>query len=54
MAVFSGGGVGGYVLKEKLKIIKLSLCEWHHKYAHNIQGKITNVKERIAVLDEKD
>lgn len=42
------------MLKQKLKMIKVSLCEWHQKHAHNIQGKITNAKECIAVLDEKE
>lgn len=46
-------GWAGYVLKEKLKIIKFSLREWYKNHNHNIPGKIDNMKARLAVLDEK-
>jgi len=46
-------GWGGYVLKEKLTMIKMALQEWHHKNTLNIPGKILTVKNRIFILDEK-
>lgn len=46
-------GWGGYVLKEKLKMLKLSLKEWHMQHARNIGGKIMAVKNQISVLDSK-
>lgn len=38
------GGWGGFVLKEKLKMIKLALREWH---------KIDVIKKRLTVLDHE-
>lgn len=48
MVFVSGGGWGGNVLKEKLKMIKVALREWHQSYTHNIPGKFFSVKERIS------
>jgi NADH:ubiquinone oxidoreductase subunit len=45
---FQVEGWGGYVLKEKLKMIKVALREWHQSHTHNIPGKISSVKERIS------
>jgi hypothetical protein len=50
---FQVEGWGGFVLKEKLKMIKVALREWHQNHSHNISGRITLVKGRISVLDEK-
>lgn len=41
------------MLKEKLKMIKLTLWEWHQTHTQNIPGKISMVRDRITVLDEK-
>jgi hypothetical protein len=40
-------------MKEKLKMVKLALREWHQNHTYNIPSKISNMKERISVLDEK-
>jgi len=32
-------GWGGYVLKEKLKQIKIALKDWHLTHSHNLSGK---------------
>lgn len=44
---------GGYVLKEKFKMTKVTLREWHQTHNQNISGKIYTVRGRITVLDEK-
>ncbi|CAJ2632329.1 unnamed protein product [Trifolium pratense] len=46
-------GWGGYVLKEKLKMIKVALKEWHKTHAQNLPSRIDNLKIRLASLDEK-
>jgi len=33
-------GWGGFVLKEKLKLIKVALKEWHASNTHNLPAKI--------------
>jgi len=35
---FEVNGWGAYVLKEKLRLIKGSLKEWHHQHTHNMEG----------------
>jgi len=45
-------GWGGYVLREKFKLMKLALKEWHFVHAKNIPGKIELLKNRLSVLDE--
>ena len=50
---FEVTGWGGFVLKEKLKLIKVALKEWHLSHTHNLSGKIASLKERQAVIDEK-
>jgi len=49
---FEVEGWGGYVLREKLKRIKLALKEWHSVHARNISGKIEVLKNRLSELDE--
>jgi len=44
---------GGYVLREKLKLIKYALKEWHTVHVKNIPGKIDAVKIRLSELDGK-
>jgi len=47
---FHTKGSGGYVLKDKLKLIKGSLKEWHQTHTSNLQSKISKVKDRISSL----
>ena len=44
---------GGFVLKEKFKLIKLALREWHQTHSQNLPAKIATLKDRIATLDSK-
>ena len=46
-------GSGGYVLKEKLKLLKLALKEWHQTHLQNLPSRISLLKEEIAMLDLK-
>ena len=41
-------------LKKKLKLMKSSLKEWHCQHSHNLDGRITVVKQRMSQLDSKD
>jgi hypothetical protein len=50
---FNTEGWGAYVLKEKLKLIKGSLKEWHQRHSQNMDGRCRMVKERMALLDIK-
>jgi hypothetical protein len=50
---FDVHGWGGYVLKHKLKMIKINLKEWHQRHSQNMEGKITSVKNRILFFDSK-
>ncbi|XP_024626603.1 uncharacterized protein [Medicago truncatula] len=50
---FSCHGWGGFVLKQKLKMMKASLMVWHQQRCQNLEGRMTEVKNKIAVLDEK-
>ncbi|CAJ2637850.1 unnamed protein product [Trifolium pratense] len=50
---FQVDGWGGYVLKEKLNMIKASLKEWHKAHTQNLPGRIETLKGRLAALDEK-
>ncbi|WJX63191.1 hypothetical protein P8452_48110 [Trifolium repens] len=46
-------GWGGYVLKEKLKLLKAALKEWHKEHAHNLPSRIKSLKVRLSALDQK-
>jgi len=46
-------GWGGFVLKEKLKHIKIVLKEWHLTHSHNLSGKILSLKNQIDVLEAR-
>jgi len=46
-------GLGGFVLREKLKMIKEALKEWHVTHSKNLPGRIKSLKERQAELDGK-
>jgi hypothetical protein len=46
-------GWGGFVLREKLKLIKLALKEWHRKHSSNLPARITSLKDRIEAFEIK-
>ncbi|XP_024626759.1 uncharacterized protein [Medicago truncatula] len=46
-------GWGGYVLREKLKLIKLALKEWHRRHSQNLPARITLLKDRIEAFEVK-
>ena len=46
-------GWGGYVLKEKLKLIKLALKDWHQLHAKNLPARISSLKDRISTIELK-
>jgi len=46
-------GWGSFVLKEKLKLLKLALKDWHQRHAQNLPAHILSLKEQIAFLDLK-
>jgi hypothetical protein len=46
-------GWGGFVLKEKLKLMKVALKEWHLTHSHNLSSRIDSLKARLSVLDLK-
>ncbi|CAJ2652820.1 unnamed protein product [Trifolium pratense] len=50
---FQVDGWGGYVLKEKFKMIKVALKEWHTAHVQNLPGRIETLKVRLSALDEK-
>ncbi|MCH86339.1 cysteine-rich receptor-like protein kinase [Trifolium medium] len=50
---FQVSGWGGYVLKEKLKMMKNSPKEWHLNHGRNTTGRLNEVKDRMNVLDIK-
>ncbi|MCH85139.1 cysteine-rich receptor-like protein kinase [Trifolium medium] len=46
-------GWGGFVLKEKLRMIKVALKEWHGTHTTNLPGRIDSLKSRLSALDNK-
>jgi exonuclease III len=50
---FNCEGWGGYVLKQKLKLMKFSLKEWHQQHFQNMESRMVEVKNKISVLDAK-
>jgi hypothetical protein len=46
-------GWGGFVMKEKLKMIKAALKDWHKAHAQNLPSRIDSKKVRLAALDLK-
>ena len=42
---------GGFVLKEKLKLLKATLKEWHQNHSKNLPAKILSLKDRIANIE---
>jgi hypothetical protein len=47
----NGVGWGGFVLKEKLKVMKGALKEWHVAHAQNLSSRIDSLKDRLSTLD---
>lgn len=50
---FQVDGWGGYILRAKLKLIKLALKEWHMVHVKHIPCKIDALKTRLPELDVK-
>jgi hypothetical protein len=50
---FQVDGWGGYVLKEKFKLIKLALKDWHQCHSQNLSAKISSLKDKILDFDLK-
>ena len=50
---FQISGWGSFVLKEKLKLLKLALKDWHQRHSKNLPAKILSLKDKIASLDLK-
>ncbi|PNX60849.1 cysteine-rich receptor-like protein kinase, partial [Trifolium pratense] len=50
---FQVDGWGGFVLKEKFKLIKGALKEWHKTHVRNLPSRIDSLKDRVSVLDHK-
>jgi hypothetical protein len=46
-------GWGGYILKEKMKMLKFALKEWHTNHSRNVPSRIASLKARMADLDGK-
>jgi len=46
-------GWGGYLLKEKLKLIKLALQDWHQRHSKNLPASISNLKDCISTIELK-
>ena len=46
-------GWGSFVLKEKLKLLKLALKDWHQRHTQNLPARILSLREKIAFLDVK-
>ena len=46
-------GWGGFVLKEKLKLLKSALKEWHSVHVQNISGRNDSLKTRLSDLNDK-
>ena len=50
---FQVQGWGGFVLREKLKLIKMALKEWHLSHTHTSLCRINSLKESISLLESK-
>jgi len=50
---FNIQGWGSFVLKQKFKLIKACIKEWHQSHTQNMEGKILEAKNRISFLDSK-
>ena len=50
---FDVDGWGGFVLKEKFKLMKMALKYWHQQHSQNLPAKIVALKDKITILDLK-
>jgi len=50
---FQIDGWGGFVLKEKLKLLKLALMECYQRHSKNLPSRILSLKNKIDALDLK-
>ncbi|PNX79707.1 cysteine-rich receptor-like protein kinase, partial [Trifolium pratense] len=50
---FQVEGWGGYVLKEKLKMMKVALKDWHKTHVQNVPSRIETLKDRLSLLDQR-
>jgi hypothetical protein len=41
-------GWGGFVLKEKLKHVKIALKDWHLTHSHNLQARFFLLKPKLT------
>ncbi|GAU34888.1 hypothetical protein TSUD_144190 [Trifolium subterraneum] len=46
-------GWGGFLLKEKLKMIKAALKDWHLAHTQNLPSQIDSLKTQLSALDLK-
>lgn len=46
-------GWGGYVFKEKFKMIKLASRDWHLRHSQNLPAKQLSLKDKITTYDLK-
>ena len=51
---FSCQGWGGFVLQQKLKLMKASLKEWHSQHVQNLEGRMLEIKDKMSDLDVKE
>ncbi|PNX65585.1 cysteine-rich receptor-like protein kinase, partial [Trifolium pratense] len=51
---FQIDGWGDYVLKEKLKMIKVAFKDWHKTHVQNLPSRIDSLKDRLSFLDQKE
>jgi len=50
---FNCQGWVGFVLQQKLKMIKSSLKVWHSQHVQNMDSRMKEVKDKLSVLDAK-
>ncbi|MCI00330.1 endonuclease/exonuclease/phosphatase family protein [Trifolium medium] len=50
---FQVDGWVGFVLKEKFKMIKVALKDWHMAHTQNLPSWIESLKARLSALDQK-
>jgi hypothetical protein len=48
---FQVDGWGGFVLREKLKMIKLALKDWHESHTENMPSRINTLKVQLSTFD---
>lgn len=44
---------GGYVRKEKFKLVKIAIKGWHQLHSQNLPAKILSMKDKITAFDMK-